>query len=403
MTLRDSLVKAIESWQKAPKDRKLALLDQYAGLGPTPEEETLLTGLYQAVSIPNNEWVCLCVIAKGLREREAHDTLEGEAEAQVERGVQFLDLEAEAFVRWPWHSMDSIMGGMAPGTLHFVVCPSKGGKTTLCRSATREWIQQGRKVFYGGFELRAETLRTMFAADDCNIDAGDVLTGAWTAWPDRAEHRARMKEAYHSQLDADSPYQRVRFAEFSHVDRKAIQTMMEQAHEWGADVVIIDHVDAISGGDEKSRGIYEISLATIQLLDRLAKQYNLVVVATSQTNNEGRTRDLWRDHRPVRPETVKMGAHKMEWATTMMGFYRPVKIGLTKEEKQMTESRERSVYDLLQPEVNAFCVMAHRAYGSRIGQVGHVGWSRGRIVEPSAGLLREIEAAKNRIRTARGE
>lgn len=401
MTLRESVVQAVETWQTAPKARKAALLSEYEGLGPTPEEETILRLV--AAFVPENEWVCLCVIAKGIREREATQQLDGEAEAQVARGVQFLDLEADDFLRWPWASMDAIMGGMAGGTLHFVVCPSKGGKTTLCRSATRQWIQQGRRVFYGGFELRAETLRTMFAADDCNIDAGDVLTGAWTSWPDRAEHRELMKQAYYSQLDPASDYQRVRFSEFSHVDRKAIQTMMEQAHEWGADVVIIDHVDNVNGGDEKSRGLYEVSLATVHLLDRLAKQYNLVVVVTSQTNNDGRTRDIWRDHRPVRPETVKMGSHKMEVATTMMGFYRPAKIGLTKEEKQVAEARERSVYELLQPDVNAFNVMAHRAYGSRIGQVGHVGWSRGRIVEAPASFKLAYEAHQHAIRTRRGE
>lgn len=368
---------------------------------PTPEEEAVLTSL--GTNIPTYEWGAVAALAENIRQSAAERVLAEEAENQITRGIQFLDVGVERFLRWPFQQMHAIMGGMAPGTVHMIPCPSKGGKTTLMMSAAREWATAGKRVFYGGFELRAETLRTMLAAQDCDIDAGDVLTGAWLEWHDFTTHRQRMVEAYQSQMDPQSPYQNLRFSGFTHVDRKAIKTMMEQAHDWGADCVVIDHTDNVSGGDEKSRSIYEISVATTHLLDQMAKQYNLVVLATSQTNNDGRSRDLWRDHRPLRPEIVKNGSHKMEVATTMMGFYRPVKLGLTKEERQMVEAREKSVFEVLQPSVNAFCVMAHRGYGSRIGQVGYVGWHRGRIVEPPPSFKFALEAHQHAIRTRRGE
>ena len=400
MTLRDSLVKAIESWQKAPKDRKLALLDQYAGLGPTPEEETLLTGLYQAVHIPNNEWVCLCVIAKGLREREAHDTLEGEAEAQIQEAEADLLLTADDYLHFPWKQMDEDIGGMGPGTVHILVCPSKGGKTTLCLSAAEAWCRQGKKVLYGGFEMKAKTLRTMFAALAVGLDPGDILSGKWKHWLDYDSWHDKMAEAYTDQRKAGHWYQNLRFTSFETVGVKEVNEMMSLAHEWGADVVLLDHLDHV---EVEKRSETEASNAALRLVLKLTKRYGLRTIGTSQTNQMGKQFDRFRDHRPAREEHVKYGSVKKEVATTMTSVYRPVKIGLTKEEKERVEAGELEISQVLLTGANAYSIIANRNYGSHLGRKGYVGWERGRIVEPSAGLLREIEAAKNRIRTARGE
>jgi hypothetical protein len=100
---------------------------------------------------------------------------------------------------------------------------------------------------------------------------------------------------------------------------------------------------------------------------------------------------------------VRFGDIKKQVATTMMGFFRPVRPNLTKEEKEMVEYGEKPLSDVLLTGANRFNIMASRAYGSRIGMTGLVGWERGRIVEPSVGLLRDVEAARNAIRTKRGE
>ena len=80
-----------------------------------------------------------------------------------------------------------------------------------------------------------------------------------------------------------------------------------------------------------------------------------------------------------------------------------IQVRVTKEEKEMVEYGEKPLSDVLLTGANRFNIMASRAYGSRIGMTGLVGWERGRIVEPSVGLLRDVEAARNAIRTKRGE
>jgi len=401
VTLRDSLVQAITTWKQAPLERKKATLTTYAGYGPTPEEEVILTGLYEASFIPMNEWVCLCVVAKTIREQEAKKLLDGEAEAQIQGAEAFLDLTEEDYLHWPWSTLDAAIGGMAPGTLHYIVCPSKGGKTTLCRSAVAEWCKQGKKVLYGGFEMKAETLRTMYAADDVGVDPGDILSGAWLQWDHYEALRERMRAAYREQRRPDHWYQNLRFTSYERVGQKEVREMMEIAAEWGGEVVVVDHVDHLGGTPGKNE--FSVSVESNHLLLELTQKYGTKTIITSQTNQTGKAQDRWRDHKALRDEVVRFGDVKKQVATTMFGFFRPLKPGITKEEKEQVEYGERSLTDLLLTNANRFNIMASRTYGSRIGMTGVVGWERGRIVEPSQGLLNEIEAAKHAIKTKRGE
>lgn len=401
MTVAD----AILAWTDPAKAKvigKAALLAeaQAAGRIPSPNEEEAIRSAPFGVSLDPSEWGALCLFVERVRRNTAEQRLADEAAAQIEDGLKMLAYTPGHFLHWPWKAMDDVVGGMAPGTLHYVVCPSKGGKTTLCRSATSHWVHQGKRVYYAGLEMTAKMLRMMYAADDCGVDPGDVVTGAWLHRPDVEDLRFRLRQAWLAQDEAESVYRNLRFAPFSTVDRKAVQEMMTVAADWGAEVVLVDHVDHVDGSKDGGND-YAVTKATQHLFLELAQRHDLTVILTSQMNTAGKLGDLWRDHRPLRHEHVKFGALKLEVATTMLGFYRPVKVGMTKEEKQMVEARERSVYEMLEPGVNAFNLMASRPYGSRIGDSGFVGWERGRIVDAPQNVLASIEAAKHRIRTNR--
>ena len=400
MTLRESLVAAIADWMlPGHMDKKRAFLAGEGNVAPSVEEETILRGLYEAISLPENEWGAIAVIAEKLRKAKVEKHLSGEAEAQIDGAERFLDLQAKDFLCWPWESMHNAVGGMGPGTLHYVVCPSKGGKTTLMRSATALWCQQGKRVLYGGFEMKAETLRTMYAADEAGMDPGDVMSGAWLGFDHYHELRARMVTAYQQQRNPDHWYSRLRFTGFETVGVKEVEAMMEQAHEWKADAVIVDHVDNLEG-DGRQRD-YDVSVAVNKLMLKLAKRWDLKVILTSQTNNTGKAQDRWRDHRNLRDEIVRYGDLKKQVATTMTGLFRPVRPNLTKEEKERVEMGDLPMSHALLTGANKFCIMANRPYGSRIGNVGYLGWERGRIVEPSQALLNDIEAARHSIKTNR--
>lgn len=368
---------------------------------PTPAEELDLTTSLEALHIPAEEWGGVCALADNIRQSNAEQGLTEEADAQIDRAERFLDYTAKDFLKWPWQALHDAVGGMAPGTMHYIICPSKGGKTTLAKSATKAWCQSGHKVLYGGFEMKAETLRTMYAAEECGFDPGDITSGAWLEWPDYHYHRQRMVEAYAMQREAGHWFQNLRFTSYEHVGPKQVQEMMDTAKDWGADAVLIDHVDELEGDARQSD--FQVSVASNKLLLKLTKRHDLKTIITSQTNNTGKAHDRWRDHKPLRDEIVRFGDIKKQVATTMIGFNRPLKPGLTREERDMVEHGERQISEFLMVGANRFNVMASRTYGSRIGTMGLLGWDRGRIVDAPEALLKEVESARHAIRTKRGD
>ena len=402
MTLRD----AVLAWA-SPK--RVLVMGQYTTLPdkahwlavgriPSADEELAIPETLEGASIPVEEYGGVCALWDHMRRTHAEQTLAEEASQQIDDGLKMLDYTPDRFLHWPWPAMDGLVGGMAPGTIHYVVCPSKGGKTTLCRTAASHWVHQGKRVYYAGLEMTAKMLRMMYAADDCGIDPGDVVTGAWLQRPDVDVLRERLRAAWLQQDEPTSPYRNLKFAPFQSVDRKVAGEMMKVAADWGADVVVIDHVDHVDGS-KSGAGEYQGMKETQHLFLNLAQHHNLTVILTSQMNSTGKAQDLWRDHRPLRMEHVKYGALKLEVATTMVGMYRPVKLGLTKDEKQAVEAGEKSVFDMLETGVNAVNVLASRPYGSRIGNRAYVGWDRGRIVDAPASVLAGIEARRHAIRT----
>jgi KaiC/GvpD/RAD55 family RecA-like ATPase len=361
---------------------------------PSSAEEAELRLIFDAQAIPMAEWGALCLLADRIRQRAAEATVEGEADEQIAHGLTVLDYGPERYLRWPWASLDTLVGGMAPGTVHIIACPSKGGKTTLLRSATDLWARAGERIYFAGFEMPAKMLRAMYAADEVGIDPGDVVTGAWLHRHDTEELRIKLREAFQRQSEAGSHYQNIAYFPDPSVTPAAMVKMMRTAADWGAKAVCVDHMDHLAAGGNS----YQATIEVCQLLERTAKEYELIVLATSQLNTADKRTDAWRDHRPLRTEHVAFGAKKEQVATTMIGFVRPVKPDMTKVEKTMVEAREKSVYDMLTPRVNQANLMTSRPYASRIGNRALVGWDRGRIVDLPENALKDEQAAQHGIR-----
>lgn len=390
-----------QAWLTKPKvigKDDLLNLAYEQGRYPSPEEEAALRGTLESASIPEEEWGAVCLLVERIRQRNAEQDLSDEASEQIAEAVATLDYGAERYLKWPWKALHDLTGAMAPGTVHIVACPSKGGKTTLMRSATELWARQGERIYFGGFEMPAKMLRSMFAADECGVDPGDIVTGAWLHRADKDVLRLRLREAFQRQEDPTSHYQNIAYSSETNVTPQAVRAMMQTAADWGARCVILDHLENVTG---VGNGFQNAS-AVCHLLADLAKKLNLVVIGTSQLNTPDKRHDIWRDHRPLRHESVAYGNVKMQVATTMFGFVRPVRPGLTKQEKAEVEAREKTVYECLSAGVNEANLIASRPYASRIGQRALLGWKAGRIVDADPSVILDHQAGRHGIKTSRG-
>lgn len=291
---------------------------------------------------------------------------------QIDTGKRRLALGSASLLRYPIPCLDRLRSGWMPGEVDILAGTTGGGKTTLLTTLTKGWLSAGRKVMYAGFEMPASSLRQIWAASDAGYRPGDILGGDYLEWPDVETVKANVASAMEAQR---AMLDRLRCADLPFVDVKSIGKLLDQAAAWGADVVIIDHLDHVQGDGDLYRQSRQV-LATV--LDR-ARDTGVRVLGATQLNNEGKKDDILRSHRPVREEWIKMGAHKQEIATFMYGLSRVLRQDVTVEELKAVRERRASVKTIEAPYAAQVNVMKHRWHGDRIGDIGLMKWERGQF------------------------
>lgn len=299
-----------------------------------------------------------------------------EAVAQTDEATDALFLERDAWLRLPWPSLDDVVGGIGGGNVWFVGGFSGNGKTTFLMNLTAELLLQDRVVYYLGTETRANELRTRLACQRVGCYAGDVLSGASREWDNWPFVRARLLEDIQLQrsLGANNrffvcPVQRVSAAE--------LVASFDDAHIQGADLLIIDHIDHMEHGGGKTG--FEDSRMLAHLVLDLAQSTEIPVLAATQFNNEGARGDRLGQYQPPQPHHVYMGGHKRQIAWGMLGLYRPLKDGLTKDEIKDARAGKLEPSQFLEPNCMAISVMKHRHYGAREGARVRLEFDKGRL------------------------
>lgn len=247
-----------------------------------------------------------------------------DAQRQAASAIQMLDRPADAYLRWPWPTLDAMTGGMAPGDVQFVVAFSGVGKTTLIASAIREWFAQGKRIMVLPLETRPKTFRVHLACLELGLKPGHVLSGDIHRDPDAKQQIDRIKAHIRWQVEGDF-CERVRIKGVPFIGESELESCLREAKNMGTDVVIVDHIDHIDGDDES---LYQASVRVNKAALRLAHLYEPgVLLFTSQANQEAMKggRDHLAHYQPPQPNHVLMGNTKRQVATGMIGVYRPIR------------------------------------------------------------------------------
>jgi hypothetical protein len=247
-----------------------------------------------------------------------------DARQQVNDAIRMLDRPAESYLRWPWPTLDHMTGGMAPGDIWFAVAFSGVGKTTLIASAIREWYAQGKRIMVLPLETRPKTFRVHLACLELGLRPGHVLSGDIHRDHDAAKQIDRIKDHLRWQLNDREFVDAVRIKSAPFIDVPELDECAREAKDMGADVVIVDHIDHIDGGDD---GLYQASVRVNKAALRIAHEYEPgVFLFTSQANQEAmKGGDQLSQYRPPQPNHVLMGNTKRQVCTGMIGVYRPIR------------------------------------------------------------------------------
>lgn len=291
--------------------------------------------------------------------------------------IKLLDRTAEDFLRMPWRALDEIVSGMGAGDIWFLGGFSGDGKTTALTSAVDCWFEAGKRIYYLGLESRPNILKTHWACKRLRINAGAVLSGDAVHWPDWAEKKAELKAMIHG-LDSGSTAAQVHFSPTEFVDAKALQLAMKNAQEFGADILILDHIDHIQGNIGTP---YEVSRDVCMTLLREAQSSGIRCLVATQFNNESLRGNRAGRYLPPQPSHVFMGGHKRQIAAGMLGLYRPLKHGLHPDTLRLFQQGTLEPKDVCEPNTMGVVCMKHRLFGNHEGRRVFLQVDHGRVTD----------------------
>lgn len=318
------------------------------------------------------------------------DSLESEIQ-QVEEARRELARPVSHYLAWPYPALADLMGGFAPGELCIATAFSGGGKTLFTTNVEHELLRQQRTVYHIGLETRPALVRLHFAClalDEAEADAawragvphrpryyvGDVLSGAAKLRADWPEMEVALRAEVHAGFRPEYPLvvNRERWLDLPRLTRA-----LEEAAFYGAQLVVIDHMDHLATPDHQS--LYQASVQVTRRLVEMTQALQLRVLSLSQLNNDAVRGDVLAQHYPPRPEMVFMGGHKRQVATTMLGIFRPLSPDVTAEDLRDVRANKLERLKVVQPHVMGVGVMKHRHYGNREGKVIKLGVQNGRL------------------------
>jgi replicative DNA helicase len=173
---------------------------------------------------------------------------ESQGDQQIADAIAHIHRDPSTLMHWPFAAVDELTGPMGAGEVWFTAAMSGGGKTTFVVSAVEAWRAQGKRIYILPLELEPFRFRTYLACMATGIHPGDALSGKLRADPLRASDVARLTLAVREQKQPEFR-KHVRMSEQRAINVRGLEEGLKKAKIFGADVVIVDHIDHIAGGD----------------------------------------------------------------------------------------------------------------------------------------------------------
>lgn len=298
--------------------------------------------------------------------------LDTERADQIIDALALLDIPERRFVRWPWADIDALAGGMAPGTVHYVVGGPGIGKTTFITSAMQRWLADGRVIDVLPLELKDKTFRTYLAGQTLDIDPGYMLSGDYK----RAHNAPTLREMVREEIRAQMRMTNLRVRGVTAIHLKEFSRAVEEAAARGADMLIVDHVDHIGGEVGERQPAIEIATQVNRAAVKFAERFDIPIILMSQANDNASNKgsDRLAKFAPLMDHHVWMGGIKRQVATTMLGLFRPLRLpqfGESTEEyaaaRRLASAGDARPSTMLRLGMCGVSVMKNRNYGNREG------------------------------------
>lgn len=304
---------------------------------------------------------------------------------RIIQSIQHIERHPDDLMRWPFDDLDDLTGPMGAGEVWFTAAYSGNGKTTFVVSVMEAWRAMRKKIYVMPLELEPFRFGTYLACMETGTPPGDALSGRLRGNPTRADERAKLVAALHAQT-APEFRDYVRISEQRRINVKGLEKGLKEAKAFGADIVIVDHIDHIAGGDGSS--LYAESVKVNDAATDMAQNNGMLLWFTSQLNMEiGKGKDRLAKFGAPMHHHLMFPTAKIKNATGIIGLFRPLRAKRADETdkeyvKSLAVARDGTVDapTALEPGVMGVNVMKLRNYGQNEGKRCLLGFERGRVI-----------------------
>lgn len=287
---------------------------------------------------------------------------------------------ARQLVRFGPDSLHNICRYLSPGQLWLVMSQSGIGKTTFALSAINDWVEAGVKVCLVPTELEDWEVRRDLACLRVGIRKAIASEGSWDEYPDGERWRHLVDDEIRKQ--ASPPFSdHLMVLPIREISEEALLTSGRQAAEFGAQVLVIDHMDH---ADFSRKNTFALAASLARTAKLVAEENDLAVVGMKQVHSEAAKGDVLARYLPPELHQMQGGGGNAQNAVVVLGLYRPLKpVDTTEDIKRLKAVRAKvlDVTSVLLPNAMGVVVRKHRPDGSLEGRKCVLTVHNGRVTE----------------------
>ena len=319
----------------------------------------------------------LALMAPEPEDDDADDILAAEElAAQARRAIDQTHHNYSTQPRFAWDSVHEIVGNILPWQWWVIAAQQGNGKSTIVQNLLDDFVAQGKQVYVLALEESPEGMILVQAALECDLKVSHVRANRWERLPQgaRAQVEQSIRERVTRQNEHGSAVGGVRYREDRDISAAKLPAVWKDAHRWGADLVLIDHIHRLAEADHR-----EISRVA-KMLSEMARDFHIPALVTAQLNR-GAERDPVRPMLPPVPSDIQGSAHIEQEAHVIFGAYRPLGV-FTPDDLMQARKGLKNPYELAKPNTVGLKLMKDRIDGEYTGKIWELDYTHGRITCP---------------------
>jgi replicative DNA helicase len=297
------------------------------------------------------------------------------AQQQADEALALTTEDTLRCPRFPWDTLHDVVGALLPWQFWVLAAATGNGKSTTLMSLIATWLGEGRRVVMLPLEQPADIMRTYLAALRQGLDPRKVIPGKWLELPPGAKDAVQRDLRWQA---TPAAAELLHFSPRAFVDELGLRATMKEAADFGAEVVVIDHLHRLQMTGHRDG--YHALVRICQLLKELAKEFRIPVLCAAQLNRgDG---DPLAPYRPPRPSSIQGGEVIRQECDVALGVFRPLSRTLSRDEEADIRTGQKQVRDFLEPNCVGFHVLKHRLDGEQNGRVVRLRFDRGQLSDP---------------------